>query len=201
MLPQSERPRSAGLRERKKARTRTEIQKHALRLFQAQGYENTTVEQIAEAAEVSPSTFFRYFPTKEEVVLWDALDPLLIPAFEAQSEEMDPIPALRNAFRTVFAEVTAEERAQQWERTRLILSVPDLRMRMLGQFVEISNLLAELVAKRVGRRANDLMVRSFAGALTGVLLAMLFAGNEDPEADYGELLDIGLAHLDAGLPL
>lgn len=53
-----------GLRERKKAKTKAAIQQHALRLFRQQGYQATTVEQIAEAAEVSPSTFFRYFPPR-----------------------------------------------------------------------------------------------------------------------------------------
>ena len=53
-------------------------------LFKDQGYDNTTVEQIAVAAEVSPSTFFRYFPSKEEVVLQDDYDALLIAAFHAQ---------------------------------------------------------------------------------------------------------------------
>ena len=76
--PAAQRP---GLRERKKARTRAAIREHALRLFREQGYDATTIDQIAEAAEVSPSTFFRYFPTKEDVVLQDELDVLAIDAF------------------------------------------------------------------------------------------------------------------------
>src|SRR5690348_5485874 len=84
-----------GLRERKKAKTRAAIQRHALRLFREQGYEATTVNQIAEAAEISPSTFFRYFPTKEDVVLYDAVDPVAFAAFEAQPRELSPIEALR----------------------------------------------------------------------------------------------------------
>src|SRR6476469_5406226 len=111
-----------GLRERKKAKTRSAIQEHALRLFQEQGYDATTVEQIAEAAEVSPSTFFRYFPTKEDVVLYDDIDPLLIAAFAAQPAGATPIQALRGALHVVFAALPAEDAAQQWERARLLLT-------------------------------------------------------------------------------
>src|SRR2546428_363702 len=70
-----------GLRERKKQKTRESIQRTALRLFEKQGYEETTIEQIAAAVEISPSTFFNYFPTKEDVVLFDAYDPIAIRMF------------------------------------------------------------------------------------------------------------------------
>jgi AcrR family transcriptional regulator len=73
-LPTDPGPPPLGLRERKKARTRAAIQEQALHLFAAQGYAATTVRQIADAAEVSESTFFRYFPTKEDVVMHDRFD-------------------------------------------------------------------------------------------------------------------------------
>ena len=79
-----------GLRERKKAKTRAAIRQHALRLFREQGYSATTIEQIADAAEVSPATFFRYFPTKEDVVLQDDLDIVTLAALEAQPRELSP---------------------------------------------------------------------------------------------------------------
>src|SRR5215472_13540966 len=98
-----------GLRERKKAKTRAAVQRHALRLFQEQGYDATTVEQIADAAEISPSTFFRYFPTKEDVVLYDPIDPILIAEFEAQPPELSPVQAMRRAIHGVFDRMPAED--------------------------------------------------------------------------------------------
>lgn len=190
-----------GLRERKKAKTRAAIQRHALRLFRQQGYEATTVEQIAEAAEVSPSTFFRYFPTKEEVVLYDDLDPLLFAAFQAQPADLTPMQAMRAAMREVFNRLPAEETGQQWERARLMLAVPELRRRMLDQFADLIELCAGLLARRAGRRTDDLDVRIFAGALIGALLAAFFAAANDPHPDFLKLMDESLAYLEAGLPL
>src|SRR6202050_991002 len=96
-------PRPDGLRERKKARTRASLREHALRLFRDQGYTATTVEQIAAAAEVSPSTFFRYFPTKEDLVLQDDMDTRMAEAFARQPPELAPVAALRAAMREAWA--------------------------------------------------------------------------------------------------
>lgn len=191
----------AGLRERKKVKTRAAIQRHALRLFREQGYEVTTVRQIAEAAEVSESTFFRYFPTKEEVVFWDEFDPLIFEAFRAQPTGSSPIRALRDAFRDTLARTSAAERAEMRERVELLLSVPPLRATLLDQIRGPVRLLAEAVAERAGRRPDDPAVRACAGAVLGVGLSAMFAATEDPNADIVSLIDEAMSQLEAGLPL
>ena len=191
----------AGLRERKKARTRAEIQRQALRLFLERGYEVTTVARIAEAAEVSESTFFRYFPTKEDVVLWDEFDPLIFEAFKAQPAESDPIRALRDAIRAVLARTSPTEREHLRERVGLLLSVPPLRAALVDQLHGPMRLLAVAVAERTGRRPDDPAVRALAGAMMGVGLSAMFAAVEHSDADIVSLVDEGLAQLEAGLPL
>lgn len=199
-MSESKRP-ATGLRERKKAKTRAAIQQHALGLFREQGYEATTVEQIAAAAEVSPSTFFRYFPTKEDVALYDALDPLVMAAFEAQPQELSPVEALRGAMQEVFTGLTPTEMGDLQERMALIRSVPQLRARMLEEFSRTVQMTAEMVARRLGKPPDDFAVRIFAGALAGVAMAVMLAADDDPNADLLVLLDRGLTHLEAGLPL
>jgi AcrR family transcriptional regulator len=190
-----------GLRERKKAKTRAAIQRHALRLFREQGYEATTVNQIAEAAEISPSTFFRYFPTKEDVVLYDALDPITFASFAAQPAELSPIEAMRQAIREVYAAMSPEDLQEQRERGLLIFSVPELSSRMLGEILKGGQQMAELVAERVGRPADDAAVRVFIGAVLGAALAAILPSALDPNADFVAQIDASLALLEAGLPL
>lgn len=190
-----------GLRERKKAKTRAAIQRSALRLFREQGYEATTVEQIAEAAEISPSTFFRYFPAKEDVALYDELDPRLIAAYEAQPANWSAIRALRAALREVFARLPAGEAEQQWERSKLILSTPELRMRMLDQYAGLIALLAHLVAERVDRPEDDPAVQTYAGAALGALLSAYFVGSSDRIEDFLERMDQSLQFIEDGMPL
>ncbi len=191
---------TTGLRERKKAKTRAAIQEHGLRLFQEQGYDATTVEQIAEAAEVSPSSFFRYFPTKEDVVLFDSTDPLMFAAFEAQPPDLTVIEALRRAFHEVYTGLTPAESEREQARQTLIRTVPALRARMLDDLMGAIDELGEMVGRRVSRPPEDIAVRAFCGALIGVLMGVFLA--VDPEgADYVEIFDSAMAQLEAGLPL
>ena len=190
-----------GLRERKKAKTRASIQEHALRLFRERGYDGTSVEEIAEAAEVSPSTFFRYFPTKEDVVLYDPFDPVLIEALRRQPAAMTPIAAMRAAFREAIAGAGASWQRQQEERAQLVLAVPELRRRMIDEFVTSMEPFARAIADRVGREPDDFAVRNIVGAVLGVGLMAWLQGSGTAGVDYVELMDAAFAHLEAGLPV
>ena len=190
-----------GLRERKKARTRALIQEQALRLFSTQGYEETTVEQVAEAAEVSPSTLFRYFPTKADIVRYDMFDPLLFAAYREQPAELRPIAALRQAARAMLGAVPPQVIAEQWERARLILAVPELRAAVLDDTRQVESLFAEAEAGRTGRRPDPFSLRVLTGALMGAMTVVLRAGPEDAIGGYTALTDRAFALLEAGLPL
>lgn len=197
-----------GLRERKKIRTRQAIQEQALRLFAEQGYAETTTEQIAAAAEVSPSTFFRYFPTKEETVLYDPIDPVLIQIFIEQPAELTPLDAMRAAFKKVFEDIPVERTQTELERQKIIFQIPELRSAIFERLGDIINLMADAVARRTGRQATDVQVRSWAGAVTGVLTATFIdpvgrptTHDDDFPVRMLDVADAALAHLEAGLPL
>jgi AcrR family transcriptional regulator len=190
-----------GLRERKKARTRAAIREHAIRLFREQGYAATTVEQIAEAAEVSPSTFFRYYPTKEDVVLQDDFDVLALEAFKAQPANLSPVAAFRAAAAAAFSALTPQELAQFRETVALTLSVPEIRARAMDEFARTIEVMAGAVAERVGREPDDFAARNLAGAMIGVIMSATMPWSGLPSADLGARIDAALAHLEAGLPL
>lgn len=200
MAHESEQP--TGLRERKKARTRAAIQHHALHLFQRQGFDQTTVNQIAEAAEISPSTFFRYFPTKEDVLLYDALDPIALPLLQDQSAELEPIPALRAALQESFRRLPTERLEQERLRIEIASTAsPELRGRMYEQLGNTLRTLTEHLAKRGNKQPDEFAIRVMAGAMVGVSLAAWTMLEDDPAQDLFELVDRGMARLEAGLPL
>jgi AcrR family transcriptional regulator len=196
--PVSDRP---GLRERKKAKTKAAIQEHAIRLFRDQGYENTTVEQIADAAEVSQSTFFRYFANKEDVVIYDTLDPILIEAWRAQPAELGPIAAMRAAMKQVFAELDPSYVDEMTERGRLVYRVPELREAMVNDMLRTTNVIAAEVALRCGRSPDEFEVRVFTGAMMGALLAAMLPALQEEHPDYMREIEPAFDFLEKGMPL
>jgi AcrR family transcriptional regulator len=182
-------PLPSGLRERKKAKTRLAIREHAMRLFEEQGYAATTVDQIAEAAEVSQSTFFRYFPAKEDVILTDDYDPAIVEAIKAQPPEVSPVEALLNGMKSVFLTMSAEEWESEGRRQRIYQAVPELRARAMNQTVMAIDLLADALAARDGKTGDALPYRVIAGALVGVVLAIIPPGtaNSFDPSDFSRL--------------
>lgn len=190
---------AGGLRERKKAKTKAAIQSHAVRLFREQGYGATTVEQVAEAAEVSPSTVFRYFPTKEDLVVTDDYDPVIFAAFAEQPPELNLIQAWRGAIREAFDQMTQTDIDTQLDRGRLLLSVPELWGATLHGTRETLDTITNLSARRVGCSPDDPALQATVGAIFGVLMtaALNWVKTEDPK--IMSTLDEALKQLDEGL--
>jgi AcrR family transcriptional regulator len=127
--------RGPGLREMRKARTQRAIQEHAMRLFAERGYDATTVADIAAAAEVSSMTVFRYFPAKEDLVMADEYDPVIVDRIQARPASEPLIQRISAALAESAAGHSPDDRALLLARVRLGLSVPALRARMWdGQY-------------------------------------------------------------------
>ncbi|HEX6342440.1 TetR family transcriptional regulator [Umezawaea sp.] len=189
-----------GLREQRKARTRKAIQEHALRLFLANGYDATTVDQIASAAGVSHMTFFRYFPSKEAVVENDEYDPLLVDLIAAQPASLGPLAVLRTAVVDGIREVCATDREALLARTRLVLTTPALRGRQWRNGDATQRLFADALAARADGEVT-FALRVLASAVLGALSTALTTWVEgDGVEDLPSLVDRGfdaLAHLDS----
>lgn len=189
-----------GLRERKKLKTRLAIREATYRLIREQGYEATTVEQIAEAAEVSPSTVFRYFPTKEDIVLTDEFDPLLERELRERPADESIVESLRHVLRRAVGLGHAEEPEISRLRTKLMIEVPAVRSRMLESMSVTGGILRRVIAERTGRDADELEVRTFAMGLIGALTeTAAYWAEHDHKDDLALLVDRTLDMLAHGL--
>ncbi len=160
-MPNTITPIARGLRERKKLKTKEAIQREALRLFQERGYDETTIEQIAAAAEISPSTFFNYFPTKEDLIIFDRYDPI----FESLLMELPndgPLSASIERVLTMLAGALEADRETILVRSKLGLEIPEVRARFWSELEKAQNLFGGLIARRTGRNASDFDVRVLA---------------------------------------
>jgi AcrR family transcriptional regulator len=188
-----------GLRERNKARTRRAIQEQAMRLFLAKGYAATTVQEIAAAAGVSHMTFFRYFPSKEDVVLADDYDPLIVELVRARPRGESDVEKIRHALLAGLTGVYASDRQALLERTRLVVGTPALRARLWENQVETEALLAGALGP-IGRRATDLRRRVLvAGCLAAVTTALLVWVEGDGKPELPGLVEQAFVALRTGV--
>jgi AcrR family transcriptional regulator len=185
-----------GLRERKKLRTRETIQRVAFQLFDEKGYANTTIEEIADAAEVSPSTFFRYFPSKELVLMADDLDQVTVEALARQPADLTPLQAFRRAFDITMKTVSEDNWELERTRQRLVFSIPELKAAQFDAYRRIIRVLAEAECQRSGRDGDDFEVRIFFGVLAGALMAVI-----DRTPGAVDQLYRALDFIEAGMPL
>ncbi|MFI7120521.1 TetR/AcrR family transcriptional regulator [Amycolatopsis sp. NPDC049868] len=168
----------AGLRERKKQRTRKALIETAYRLFARQGYDRTTTAEIAAAAEVSTATFFNHFATKEDLLLTEDGSHILdagLDVFMAREADETPAGLLRRAMLRMLAEAGAGLRdpAGEPERIRLelITSVPSLRATMLQRAFDAQQRLSAALCRACEGELDELDAAAMVGAVTGAIFA------------------------------
>jgi AcrR family transcriptional regulator len=137
-------------RQAKKTATRDRIRASALRLFREQGYDATTVEQIAAAAGVSHMTFFRYFPAKEDVALSDGYDPLIAAMLEQTPASWPLIRRIRAVLVDGFRLVYDAERDTLLAQNTLIVTTPALRERLWAQQIATQQLILQALSAGQG---------------------------------------------------
>ena len=161
------------LRQRKRLSAMRRIQNAALDLFDARGYEAVTVEQIADASEVSASSVYRYFGTKEQLILWDEWDPLVLEALLDALGDAPPLVAARHVMLAVMTDLVTSDEQRLQRRVRHMMADPTLEAASARQVLALSETVGEVVAARLHRKNEDLEVQVFSHALVGGLLGAL----------------------------
>ena len=192
----------SGLRERKRIAAIRRIQEAALDLFDDRGFENVTIEQIAAAAEVSPSSVYRYFGTKDQVVLRDEFEPQFFDVLSAEFTSNPPTEAMRRAVAEVMSDFLDSEDELARRRTRYSLEEPRLRARWAEQADDFARSVADALARATGRRPDELEIQVIASALVWALIAAVRRWHTDGYTTrLGELFDTALAVVERGLSI
>jgi AcrR family transcriptional regulator len=167
-------------RQRKKTATRDRIRASALRLFREQGYDATTVEQIAAAAGVSHMTFFRYFPAKEDVALSDSYDPLIAGLLRQTPAARPLVDRIRTALLEGLRQVYGTDRDTMLAQNKLIVTTPALRERLwAGQIATQQLILQALGDAHPSLQDRVTVAACLAAATTAVLTWVEMDGNPE----------------------
>jgi AcrR family transcriptional regulator len=193
---------TTGLRERKKLATRLALHQAALELVAERGLDRVSVDDIAARADVSPRTFFNYFPSKDDAVI--GVDPeaprRLAEAFAARAANESPIQALHAVLLARAADMADEP--QLWPlRIQVIEAHPVLLARLMAGFAESERALSAAIAERVGMPAGALYPNLLAAVQSAVMRASLSRWRAgDFLVSLPDVVDEAWALLSAGLP-
>nr|WP_093417353.1 mycofactocin system transcriptional regulator [Saccharopolyspora flava] len=187
---------------RRKVTTAAELEQVAFDLFDEQGFERTTVSDIAAAAGIARRTFFHYFPSKNDIPWGDfdsGLDRMRA-EFRALPEDLPLMEAVRHCL-VEFNRVPAEQVPDHRRRMRLILGVPALQAHSTLRFEAWREVVAEFVGHRLGRPSTALTPQTIAHATLGVALSAYQHWLDHPEQELSDLLgtamrELALAHTD-----
>ncbi|MGA6169629.1 TetR family transcriptional regulator [Streptomyces sp. NPDC012600] len=197
-----------GLRERKKQRTRDDLLRAALELFTTQGYEQTTVDEIVEAVDVSQRTFFRYFANKEDTTfaVQEMVESRFIAELRARPAEEAPFEAMRRAVLSAWNSIgeAIEEviTVDLHMRTyRMIESTPSLLAAHMRRGVALENQIARLIAEREGLDVDrDPRPRVAVAAFSGVMRVTGQLWGQGQDSSVEALRDLTEKYLDRLVP-
>lgn len=185
---------------RKPITSRSEVEHAAFELFARQGFDHTTVDDIANAAGIGRRTFFRYFPSKNDVA-WGDFDGQLTRMRERLAtypHEVRLVDAIREAL-VDFNRVDPAEAPWHRRRMELILTTPALQAHSTLRYAEWRQALAEFVAARLGEDVDSLAPQAISYATLGVALAAYEQWLRTPDTELGDLLDAGMRELSAAI--
>ncbi len=186
-------PSRLGLRERKKQQTRETIASAALRLFAQRGYDETTLADIAEAADVAPRTIFAYFDGKEDILLCE--EHTFLDALKSKLDNRPEGTTTVDAIREFLSSIEPPDEAARL-RKQIIMANPDLQTALHGRHAQVEPMLAESIAKDLGAQPGDLrpllVAASMTAAFTSISERFMAAGSTGEPVDH----DQGMAILD-----
>ena len=195
-VPASTAVSGAGHPGRRRATSHADLEQAAFTLFAAQGFDATTVDEIAAAAGIGRRTFFRYFPSKNDIP-WGTFEHEL-ERMRVRLKACPPEVPLMDAIRVALIDFNRVAPAQvplHRRRMELILRVPTLLAHSTLRFTAWREVVAEFAAERTGRRADDLAPQAIAHAVLGVAIAAYEHWLDDPGSDLGALLDDAMRQL------
>jgi AcrR family transcriptional regulator len=186
--------------DQKRDAVRSGLGRIALELFADRGFDAVTVEDIARNAGISPRTFFRYFASKDDIVLdyQSRLQDRLASAFEARPAAEGAVEALENAL-IATSRVTPAERQRWLQVGRIMTSSAALREAAFGRPLSDSDALVAGVAGRLGARPDDPRARAVVAAMLAVATTEWNAWVDDGHGEPSERIAQALRLLDEGL--